>query len=165
LSQKEQLFLAPADQDREAFSSFLTQPGTGITRLMPREHFDGVLLTRGGGAYYSFASQEHAYGFGSDLSLERGQLKVGFAGADFGFLTKLGDIPIESVTPDTSAKGLLRHLRYGSGALRKPMSLSLASTLTRGDSFRCRSSWVERAIKYSCCSLALAFEEAVQSKM
>src|SRR5262249_46168495 len=80
---------------------FLKQPGTGLFRLMPRESFDNVLSIRGGGAYYSFVSQTHPYGFGSDLSLQRQNLKVGFAGADFGFLVSLGDAPVESVGLDT----------------------------------------------------------------
>jgi uncharacterized protein (TIGR03437 family) len=101
LNQKERLFLEPAASDREAFSAFLKQTGTGISRLMPREGFDGVLFMRGGGSYYSFVRQEQPYTFGTDLGLERGNLRVGFAGADFGFLTRLGDLPIESVTLET----------------------------------------------------------------
>jgi hypothetical protein len=64
---------------------------------MPREKYDGVLLTRGGGAYYSFALLTNVYGNGSDLGLEHGSLRSGFAGADFGFITALGDVPIDSV--------------------------------------------------------------------
>jgi hypothetical protein len=56
---------------------------------------------RGGGAYYSFTLKTHAYGYSSDLSLERGQFHVGFAGADYGFLTDLGDMSLESVSLDT----------------------------------------------------------------
>ena len=56
---------------------------------------------RDGGAYYSFTRLTHEYGYGSDLALEQGQFKVGFAGADYGFLTNLGDVPIEGVSLDT----------------------------------------------------------------
>ncbi|HEY0726639.1 MAG TPA: hypothetical protein VGD38_01130 [Pyrinomonadaceae bacterium] len=56
---------------------------------------------RDGGAYYSFVRLTHEYGYGSDLSLEYGQFGVGFAGADYGFITNLGDVPLESITLDT----------------------------------------------------------------
>jgi uncharacterized protein (TIGR03437 family) len=101
LLEKENLFLAPAPADLAQFFAFLQQPYTGVVRLMPREQFDGVLYTRGGGAYYSFASYVHYYGFGSDLSFEQGRFGVGFAGADFGFLVNLGNLPLESVMMET----------------------------------------------------------------
>jgi hypothetical protein len=95
---KEAEFLAPSAEDQQAFASFLRQPDTGLARLLPREKYSGKLLTSGGGAYYSFVRLTHEYGYGSDVSLEQNQFGVGFAGADFGFLTKLGDVPIEAVT-------------------------------------------------------------------
>ncbi len=106
LNSKETLFLAPAPEDTSTFADWLKQPGAGLIRLLPREKFDGVLSIRGGGAYYSFVSQVHFYGFGSDLSLERETLSVGFAGADFGFLAPLGTTPLESIgfeTPGVSS--------------------------------------------------------------
>jgi hypothetical protein len=98
LRNQEKEFLAPAVEDQEAFANFLRQADTGLTRLLPRETYDGKLLTRGGGAYYSFVRLTHEYGFGSDISLEQNQFGVGLAGADFGFLVKLGDVPIETVS-------------------------------------------------------------------
>jgi len=103
LHQKEELFLAPAPEDFVAFADFLRQPNTGLLRLMPREQFRNTLSTiREGGAYFSFVSQVHAYGFGSDVGLEQGYLKVGFAGADFGYLTSLGNTSLDGITVDTS---------------------------------------------------------------
>src|SRR5712664_102541 len=52
---KEKVFLAPSAEDLAAFTGVLRQPDTGMTRLMPRETYDGKLLIRGGGSYYSFA--------------------------------------------------------------------------------------------------------------
>jgi hypothetical protein len=67
---------------------------------------------RDGGAYYSFTLLTHAYGYGSDLALERGQFGVGFAGADYGFITNLGDVPLESISLDTpEAKRLAAYPR------------------------------------------------------
>jgi uncharacterized protein (TIGR03437 family) len=101
LEEKELAFISPTVDDKMAYSSFLQQPDTGMIRLMPREDFDGVLASSGGGAYYSFARLTHLYDFGSDLSLERGSFKVGFAGADFGFLVSLGDVAVETLTTDS----------------------------------------------------------------
>ena len=70
-----------------------------MARLMPREKYDHVLVTRGGGADYSFTRLTNEYGWGTQIGLE-GYLSTGFAGADFGFLTSLGDIPLDGVTLD-----------------------------------------------------------------
>ena len=104
---KEKVFLAPSAEDVSAFAGFLRQPDTGMARLMPRETYDGALLIRGGGAYYSFAQLTNEYGGGSDIGLEKGQLRVGFAGANFGFLTSLGDLAIDSVTAEHAGVRLL----------------------------------------------------------
>jgi hypothetical protein len=102
LRSQEAKFLSVSDADKTTHASFLSQPDTGITRLMPREKYDGFLLTRGGGAYFSFVRLTHEYGFGSDLSLEQSNFRVMFAGADIGFLTNLGNTPLESVTLESA---------------------------------------------------------------
>lgn len=108
---KEKVFLAPTAEDLAAFAEFLRQPDTGMARLMPREKYDGKLLIRGGGAYYSFARLTNEYGYGSDIGLEQGQLRVGFAGANFGFLTSLGDLAIDSVTAENPGVSLLAEFK------------------------------------------------------
>jgi hypothetical protein len=100
---REATLLAPADEDRKAHAEFLALPDTGLVRLLPREKWDGKLSTRGGGAYYSFAQLTHEYGYGSDVELQQGHLGVGFAGADFGFMLSLGDVPLEGVTEESEA--------------------------------------------------------------
>ena len=105
LSALEKNFLAPAEEDRVLYASFLRQCYTGMIRLLPRDKFDSEsnqkihqsIVTRGGGSYYSFAQLTHEYGYGSDIELDHGEFSVGFAGADYGFMTNLGDIPIENV--------------------------------------------------------------------
>lgn len=96
----EEQFLAPSDEDRAAYAEFLSQPDTGLMRLLPRETYDNnkTFTIRGGGAYYSFSRRSNEYGFSTDIGLERNYLSVGFAGADYGMLTSLGDVPLESVT-------------------------------------------------------------------
>ncbi|HVF44354.1 MAG TPA: hypothetical protein VM936_15125 [Pyrinomonadaceae bacterium] len=100
---KEPALLSTAKEDRRAHAAFLAQPGTGLVRLLPREKWDGVLSTRGGGAYYSFTRLRHEYDYGTNIGFEQGRLSARLAGASFGFLTNLGDTPLETVTAETEA--------------------------------------------------------------
>jgi hypothetical protein len=103
----EKQVLAVADSDRQEFAAFLTQPQTGVIRLLPRELYDGNgkrrLAISGGGAYYSFVRKTHEYGYGSDIELSQDELSVGFAGADYGLLLNLGDISLDQVANDHPA--------------------------------------------------------------
>lgn len=103
INAKESVLLSVSKEDRKANALFLAQPGTGLVRLLPREKWDGKLATRGGGAYYSFTHRTHEYGRGSDISLEQDGLSVGFAGADFGFMSNIGDVPLEMLSTDAEA--------------------------------------------------------------
>lgn len=117
LQQLEREFLAPTAEDRGAYAEFLSQPDTGLIRLLPREVYDSetykknnkTLTMRGGGAYYSFTRLTHEYGFGSDIELDSGHLLVGFAGADYGILVNLGDVTLNELTIEDP------RLRYMSG--------------------------------------------------
>jgi hypothetical protein len=106
LANLEEKFLAPSAEDRSTYAEFLSQPGTGLIRLMPREKFDSFanrkspLTVHGGGAYYSFSRLTHEYGYGSDIELSSGQLSVGFAGADYGMLLKLEGARLEDVSSE-----------------------------------------------------------------
>jgi len=103
IKQKEGQLLAVSDQDKAAYSEFLSQPDTGICRLMPREDFDGKLLVRGGGAYYSFTKKSSSYDSYPQIGLERNEFLTSFAGADYGYITDLGDVPIEALTAEYPA--------------------------------------------------------------
>jgi len=115
LSKLEDTYLAPSEEDRTTYAAFLRAPDTGLIRLLPREKFDEnairdgkkSLVVRGGGAYYSFSRLTHEYGRGSDIELYDGQLSTGFAGADYGILTNLGDVPLESITVENSSANVL----------------------------------------------------------
>ena len=108
LQRLEDQFLAPADEDRAPLKEFLAQPDTGLIRLLPRELYESevyktnrkTLTIRGGGAYFSFARLTHEYGYGSDLELQSGYLSVGFAGADYGMMIDLGDVPLDEISTD-----------------------------------------------------------------
>lgn len=109
LQKLEEQILAPSDEDRAAFAEFLKQPDTGLVRLLPREVYDqnpaqpAKLTIRGGGAYYSFTRLTHEYGFGSDLELATNHFLVGFAGADYGLMTTIGDVPLDQISPENAA--------------------------------------------------------------
>lgn len=100
IREREAQFILPAREDSERFAAFLAQPDTGLVRLLPRERYDGVLTLRGGGAYYSFARLTQEYGYGSDLSLEQNYFGVGFAGANFGMIAALEDVPLDATALD-----------------------------------------------------------------
>ncbi|HVS21828.1 MAG TPA: hypothetical protein VHD88_08260 [Pyrinomonadaceae bacterium] len=93
LTALERTLVAPSEEDRTAYATLLRQPDTGIIRLIPRENKLTI-----GGAYYSFSRLTHEYGYGSDIALEQDSLSVGFAGADYGMLTNLGDVSLDEIT-------------------------------------------------------------------
>jgi hypothetical protein len=103
----EQKILAVADTDRADFASFLSEPQTGIFRLLPREVYTGNtkrgLANPGGGAFYSFVNSSHESTRGYDIQLSQGNLSVGFAGADYGMLVNLGDTPLDPIVSEHEA--------------------------------------------------------------
>ena len=102
LTALEKSLLAPSEEDRIAYATLLRQSDTGIIRLIPRENKLTI-----GGAYYSFTRLTHEYGSGSDISLEQDFLSVGFAGADYGMLTNIGDVSLEDITLEHPSVGFL----------------------------------------------------------
>ncbi len=97
--------LSPSREDLAKYAKFLRASDTGLFRLLPREVYDTATYSpslkppdiRGGGSYYSFTGLTHEYG-NNDLGLELGQFRVGFHGANYGFLTNLGDVALERIT-------------------------------------------------------------------
>ena len=169
----EKLFLGPSEEDRAAYAEFLRQPDTGLIRLLPREVYDSevykknnkTLTIRGGGAYYSFTRLTHEYGNGSDIQLESGDLSVGFAGANYGMLTTLGDVPLDEITiehpsvrfmsaysvPSEEPQARLEYRRFATGTAidgvlyktRQPVEV--------------KSTYLLRSINYSTADVLVAF--------
>jgi hypothetical protein len=122
LTNAQKQLLNPSAQDQALFSNFLSQPDTGIFRLLPAGKYaftstvsanvdpETVLPIRGGGAFYSFTKRSHKYGPWSEISLQDEKLVVGFDSGILGLMTSLGDVPLESVTDDTAAVSFLAEI-------------------------------------------------------
>jgi hypothetical protein len=173
LQRLEDQFLSPADEDRAAFKGFLSQPDTGLIRLLPRDVYESevykknqkTLTIRGGGAYYSFAKLTHEYGYGSDLSLESGYLAVGFAGADYGLMIELGDVALDEISidhpsvrsladyaaPRQESQARAEHLQTYAGLIRDGATYKSRLPVKIGPTFLLRS------INYDYTDVLVAF--------
>jgi len=114
LTAEQKKLLAPAAEDLTAYRDFLRQDHTGLIRLLPRGKYefnvtvsadrpDLILPIRGGGAFYSFVEKKHAFGPWSEISLQEGRLIVGFQPQSLALMTRLGDVPLDSLTMQTPA--------------------------------------------------------------
>lgn len=85
--------------------------GFSVFRLNPREKYDRKFTVQGGGSYYSFTTKSHDYQKISQIGLEQNYLKVGFAGADYGFIADLGETPLADISGETSEVNFLVNYR------------------------------------------------------
>lgn len=81
--------------------------GFEVFRIMPRERYDHKFTVQGGGSYYSFTTKSHDYQNIAQIGLEQNNLKVGFAGADYGFIADLGKTPLTEITKETAEVNFL----------------------------------------------------------
>jgi hypothetical protein len=172
LNALEKDFLSPSEEDRNTYAEFLRTPNTGLIRLLPRETYDDNankdrqrIVTRGGGAYYSFTRLTHEYGYGSDIELAQDSLSTGFAGLDYGLLTSLGDVPLESVNLDTPTTNIfaaynppseepkirLEQRRFQMGADLQGINVSRRAPL------KLNSTYVLRSMNYRESDVLVAF--------
>lgn len=120
--EKRMLALSPEDEQR--FAGFLTQVDTGGFRLLSfiRRAHGRVISVKSPefarkrgfsfyGSCYSFTKKKHGHGVNgwgistwgwSDLRLISGTLSTGFMDESLGLMVKLGDVPLEEVTPQTA---------------------------------------------------------------
>lgn len=169
----EEAFLSPSEEDWAKYADFLSQTDTGLIRLLPREKYDAdvrqankhKLTIRGGGAYYSFVRLTHEYGYGSDISLYDGWLSTGFAGANYGIMTTLGNTPLENLTVETPAvqflathtppseepKARIEQTRWGQG--------EMIEGTTYGERLRMgvNTTYLLRSVDYDTSDVLVAF--------
>ncbi|HEX8423042.1 MAG TPA: hypothetical protein VF634_06505 [Pyrinomonadaceae bacterium] len=121
LTEEHKRRLYPSAEERDRFAAFLRQPRSGLARLLPQSDCgnDTRVLTvgnacaeavppvPGGGSFYSFGSSEHQLARLADVWLKDGTFRAGVAGDALGLLTVLGDVPLESVTPQTAQAAYL----------------------------------------------------------
>jgi hypothetical protein len=109
--------LKPTRAERAGYAQTLKQPHTGLVKLLPQTarvvSFDKLRREKaspsmfpGGGAYYSFTRLDHS-SFGADLTLKGGSFEVAFGPDVLGALTTLGDVPIDSLTAESSGVSVL----------------------------------------------------------
>lgn len=121
---------------------------------------------RGGGAYYSFTQKTHEYGYATDLSLEKGEFSTGFYGANYGFLTDLGDVPLESIdlnTPTVIPLATYKPANYDADARLEQRRFSLGADIdgvkvTRLLPMRLNSTYLLRAVNYDESDVLVAFK-------
>ena len=99
----EQDIIRPGEKDL----SQAQKEGFGVFRILPREKYDRKLTIQGGGSYYSFTTKSHDYQKIAQIGLEQNYLKVGFAGADYGFIADLGETPLADLNAETSEVNFL----------------------------------------------------------
>jgi hypothetical protein len=173
LSALEKKFLAPSEEDRAAYADFLQQPDTGLIRLLPRDVYESeaykknkkTLTMRGGGAYYSFSRLTHEYGYGSDLELDSEYLSVGFAGADYGMMVKLGDQPLEELTIESPSVRFISEYNAprAETQARDEYRRFAVGTTTDGLIYKtrlpveARTTYLLRSINYSSSDVLVAF--------
>jgi hypothetical protein len=95
---------SPFEVPKAVTKSCALPNGVELLRLQNRGKGEGREdLIRGGGCYYSFVRRTHEYGYGSDIELQSGQLMVGFAGLDYGYLMPIGEAGLDELLCSRSA--------------------------------------------------------------
>ncbi|MBL8206371.1 MAG: hypothetical protein JNM09_19190 [Blastocatellia bacterium] len=107
LSSKQKKRLEPAAEDHQAYAAFLRQPETGIFKLLSattskivhaKNAVDISLPLLGGGAYYSFTKRKHDLTDWAEIRRREGEIEAGFSNLTMGFVTLLGDVPLDALT-------------------------------------------------------------------
>lgn len=157
----EQDFLSPDIKDL----SQSQKEGFAVFRITPREKYDRKLRVQGGGSYYSFTTKSHDYQKIAQIGLEQNNLNVGFAGADYGFITDLGEISLTDITKDTAEAIFLANYRPPTNEPEVRIEQRRAHNYeTGGISYKNRlpaivgHSYVLRAISFENADVLVAFK-------
>ncbi len=99
----EKIILSPDKEDID----LAEQEKVSVFRILPREKYRNSLFIREGGAYYSFTALSYIIDKPSQLGFEQNYLSAGFAGANYGFMTDLGEISLADVGEKTKGFSFL----------------------------------------------------------
>ena len=117
---EEKRLLAPSTSDQQHYASFLEQADTGLIRLYPWVRRRDVVSIEeladrrspdfsAHACLYSFSKEKHGNALNgfvdprlgwAELKLGDGKFFTGFTGESLGVLVALGNMPLESVTPE-----------------------------------------------------------------
>jgi hypothetical protein len=133
-------------------------------RLNPREIYGRIAVPQEGGAFYSFSTGSHDYQKTSQLLLEQNYLSTGFAGADYGLIGELGDIPLSDVDEKNPEIAFLMQYGAPGNILDARVEQRKSRELIVGDlSFHSRvkaligRTYVLRAISFDQADILVAF--------
>ena len=154
-------YLSPdaADLNEAAKSGF------EVFRIIPRGKINEKVGVRGGGAYYSFTTKSHDYDSKPQIGLEQDNLKVGFYGANYGFIKDLGDLPLASVDRQSYAVNFLADYKPPTEMIEIRSEQSKAHDYqTNGINYKSRlpaivgNTYILRAINYEEADALVAFK-------
>ncbi|HVQ38480.1 MAG TPA: hypothetical protein VMS31_13150 [Pyrinomonadaceae bacterium] len=170
----EDQLLAPSQEDRAAYTEFLSQSDTGLIRLLPSDVYNSEEYRKtnktptisGGGACYSFTHSTHEYDNSSDLALNSGSFAVGFAGANYGMLVNVGDLPLEQIMLEHPS---VRFLAAYAPAANLPNARTEQQQVGKGftvddqryqnrQPVEVKSTYILRSINYSTSDVLVAFK-------
>jgi hypothetical protein len=186
LTKETKAALAPPDDLKLAYKDFLKQKNTGLLRLLPRREKKEEMMVsaesptayipfRDGGSSYSFSSRKYDDGFVTpELRLGRDPYKgppgkafwATGVGADFGFITKLGDVALEDVTVDRKEAKFLVDLAPPNRepAAREYQRMCSSGFEINGVFYRVwvpaevNTTYLQRTIRYGQADLLVAFK-------
>jgi len=184
LSKEAKAALAPPAELKLAYKDFLKQKNTGLIRLLPQsskkermmvfaENPTAYIPFRDGGASYSFSTRKYGDGYvlpeislGKDFNYPPGKaFWVVSGGADFGFITKLGNVALEDVTVDRKEARFLVDLVAPNRepAAREYYRMSASGFEINGVFYRMlapaenNTTYLQRTIEYDSADLLVAF--------
>lgn len=100
----ERLLALPSGWEQQ-YASLLALPGARAVRVLQRGLYD-LSPKDQGGAYYSFALDDHDYQREPDLEYQGDAILTGFAGDNTGHVLDLGEVPLAAATLDGPIEGL-----------------------------------------------------------
>ncbi len=132
--------------------------GFDVVRILPRERYENKFITQGGGSYFSFTTGSHDYQKIAQIGLEQNKLKVGFAGADYGFITDLGETSLADITEETAEVNFLINYKPPTNEPEVRFEQSKANNYqTNGLTYK---TYVPAVVAHSYILRAISFDRA-----